>query len=220
MNTDMIDDAFRARAATVVVATTGAAELSATATGYARATGSFVTDGFERGMSVTPAGFTATDVTVITSVSALAMTVRGGRTIEAPASGRTLSVLLPVDRLDANEPYEPRAGREHIAFAVDPTPSRLLTVPAQTGTREDRGLTVMQWFGIPTYGSAALSACIAALAALFTPGTTMTLSDGTTLYVNGNPGPEVSAPRNTTADRAVAVLKVPWRRSATNTIAA
>jgi hypothetical protein len=49
--------ALRGRVLTLSVATTGTTSLAATATGYTRAAGSFVTDGFKPGMEVLAAGF-------------------------------------------------------------------------------------------------------------------------------------------------------------------
>ena len=48
-----VQTSFRARARTVSVATTGSVQLSATTTGYHRASGSFIADGFQAGMEIT-----------------------------------------------------------------------------------------------------------------------------------------------------------------------
>ena len=50
--------ALRGRALTLSVATTGSTSLSATTTGYARAAGSFITDGLVVGAEITASGFT------------------------------------------------------------------------------------------------------------------------------------------------------------------
>ena len=77
-------------------ATTGSANLSATATGYARTTGSFVTDGFRVGHTITASGFsnsTNNGRSVVTAVTATALTVTktGGTVAEAGAAGRTIT---------------------------------------------------------------------------------------------------------------------------------
>lgn len=92
--------AVRTHLATLVVCTTGAATLSATATGYARAAGSFRTDGFAPGMELLASGFaTAANNgrSIVVAVADLALTVRkvGGTTAEAAAAGRTLVVGPP-----------------------------------------------------------------------------------------------------------------------------
>jgi hypothetical protein len=77
---------------------TGSASLSATATGYARtaASGSFVTNGFTIGQTVTASGFTNprnNGRSVVTAVTATALTVTkvGGTVAEAAAAGRTIT---------------------------------------------------------------------------------------------------------------------------------
>jgi hypothetical protein len=77
-------------------ATTGATSLSATATGYARAAGSFVTNGFRVGQTITASGFTNAannGRAVITAVTATALTVTktGGTVAEAAAANRTIT---------------------------------------------------------------------------------------------------------------------------------
>jgi len=79
-------------------AATGSASLSATASGYARtaASGSFVTNGFQVGQTVTAVGFTNplnNGRSVITAVTATALTVTkaGGTAAEAAATGRTIT---------------------------------------------------------------------------------------------------------------------------------
>ena len=78
------------------VVTTGATTLTATATGFTRATGSFVADGFLTGMEIYPMGFTGTEPGVIEGqVSDLSIAVSGMRVAEAAGGLRLLSVTLP-----------------------------------------------------------------------------------------------------------------------------
>lgn len=95
--------ACRTKALTLSVATTGSVSLSATATGYARAAGSFVTDGFAAGMEFTPSGFASNPVDTIIDVNDLTVTTKNGRTVEGAAGGRTLSVGLPLARAWENK---------------------------------------------------------------------------------------------------------------------
>jgi hypothetical protein len=122
-----VQRAARARLATLAVCTTGATSLSATATGYARAAGSFVTDGFEIGMEVRGSGFVNAvnnGVGVVTRVAPLALTVSlvvvslgPPRTVSRPptvaegaAGGRTLSVGLPSFGAWENVGFIPETG--------------------------------------------------------------------------------------------------------------
>jgi len=82
----------RAPQTNVFLYTTGGAALSATATGYARAAGSFTTDGFAAGMTITASGFTNpanNGPSVVTAVAALTITVTkaGGTVAEAGQAG-------------------------------------------------------------------------------------------------------------------------------------
>jgi hypothetical protein len=77
------------------VITTGGTSLSATATGYARASGSFITNGFVPGLQINASGFTNAannGLSTITAVTATTLTVTkvGGTVAEAAASPRTL----------------------------------------------------------------------------------------------------------------------------------
>ena len=75
--------------------TTGSTSLSATATGYARSAGSFVTNGFVVGQTITASGFTNAannGRSLVTAVTATSLTVSkpGGTVAEGAASGRTI----------------------------------------------------------------------------------------------------------------------------------
>jgi hypothetical protein len=100
--------ALRARARTLTVCTTGSTTLSATSAGYARTTGSFLTDGFRPGMQLLAAGFAKSANNgrrVITAVSALAIEC-AGCSGEGAASGRTISVGLPIADGDVEALWE------------------------------------------------------------------------------------------------------------------
>lgn len=95
--------ALRAKLLTLSVVTTGSVTLSATASGYARSSGSFLSDGFAPGMELTPSGFASNPVSVVTDVTALSLTVADPRSAETSASGRTLAVGLPSARAWENK---------------------------------------------------------------------------------------------------------------------
>jgi len=76
-------------------AATGSTSLSATGTGYARAAGSFITNGFQVGDIVTATGFSARNNgrSVVTAVTATALTVTkaGGTATQGAATGRAIT---------------------------------------------------------------------------------------------------------------------------------
>jgi hypothetical protein len=216
---DAVDIAFRTRCAALVVCTTGSTTLEATAGGYARSSGSFLTDGFAVGMEVTPSGFTQTTPSLITAVSALAMSVSGGRTVQTSGSGRTLSVGFPALRGYDNTRVEPITGRHYVETELVPAPTRLLTFPADGGTREDTGIFVVRWYGIADTGAKGLRQCLDALSALFRPGST--LPAGTdTVRVRADSGPFASTITQRPGGFALVVFTIPWRVYRANSLAA
>lgn len=135
--------ALRSTLLTLSVATTGPLSLAATTTGYTRATGSFLTDGFAAGMEITPAGFANNSVAVITEVSALVITAKrvvattangvttytlAPITAEAAAGGRSLAVGLPSQRAWENDDFEPTAGIPWVREEFLPGPSSQVTI--------------------------------------------------------------------------------------------
>ena len=83
-------------------ATTGATSLSATATGYARASGSFTTNGFAVGQQIIASGFTNAannGSSIITAVTATALTVTKtpATVAEAAATGRSITTATGVN---------------------------------------------------------------------------------------------------------------------------
>lgn len=203
---DDILHACRAHALTLAVCTTGATDLAATATGYTRATGSFLTDGFRAGMEVTPAGFPQTARGVITEISALAMTIKGGRTLATEASGRTLAVGMPqtfiVENLVTTPVSEiPDCIEEYLSGArskpglsvggfTEAQPLYLLRFRAKLGTGTD---------GLRRYADAALRH--------FKPDTLLPCANG-----------DVARVRSDVAPTASQILRVADRMSCTVTI--
>src|SRR5688572_17838711 len=112
---DLTQDALRTRLVALSVATTGSVSLSATATGFARSTGSFMTDGFRAGMEITGTGFSAGNnaAKTITGIAALAITCTG-TSVQAESAGRTLAAALPAGRSWENEHFEPTTGRPYV----------------------------------------------------------------------------------------------------------
>lgn len=95
--------ALRVKLLTLEVATTGSIQISATATGYERASGSFLTDGFIPGMEVSGTGFgESANNTAKTLKSVTALTMICPNTSVEAVGARTLAVELPNIRIWEN----------------------------------------------------------------------------------------------------------------------
>lgn len=185
---EMIHLAFRARALTLSLATTGSTSLSATATGYARTAGSFITDGFVVGQEVTPAGFASNTVGSITALTALAMTINGGRPAEAAAGSRSLTILLPSDRAWENIAFNPTTGRPYISEQYVPgTNSQQTYGPG--GDIVHTGFYQLQVNVPAANGISADGRYAKGILALFPPRYALTLSTGDVVRVNWDPAP-------------------------------
>lgn len=222
LNTTAATLALRNRMLTLSVATTGTTSLSATSTGYARAAGSFVTDGFAVGMEVLASGFaTAANngYGVITSVTATALGIQGGRTVEAAGANELIVAGLPEGRVYDNATFTPVSGRPYIEEDFVPATSTLVSFPASGGMVEETGLHVIKWYGLSGTGVTGIRRSVDALLDLFTPGTTVT-ADGTTVRVRGNPGPYAGQLLAIDGGWTVCTLTIPWLARTTNAIAA
>lgn len=226
-------DALRGRLLALEVATTGSTTLSATANGFARASGSFITDGFEVGMEVLPAGFSTPNnqYCVITHVAALAMRVEGGMTVQTAGSGRSIVAGLPEGQAWDNVAYTPAVGRPYIVEQLVPATTDLVTFSAANGQVEETGLYRLHWFGLTGTGSAGIRKPVGAIMARFAPGSGLgTLADGSTLRVGGGSGnvtggrggPRVPGPRAGQLRRVggwtVCTIDVPWQARSTNAV--
>ena len=191
--------------------TTGSATLSATATGYARASGSFVTDGFRAGMEVTPTGFTQTTVCTITAVTALTMTVKDGRTVQSSGAARTLAVGLPATRAWENAALvgasAPVVGVPYVAEEYLPGGMRKVTT-GSFGELEAEPMYVVRFHGVPDTGFSALGMYRDAVLDLFPP--TLPLTVGSDfLRVRHDVAPSASQIRRTDDGRAVVTVSIP-----------
>lgn len=204
--------ALRAKALTLSVVTTGSTSLSATAAGYARAAGSFITDGFEVGMEAAPTGFTETTPGVIDAVAAQLLTIRGGRTAQTAGAGRTLAVGLPTRRRWENERFTVLPDRHYVEEDYVPGPSRLTSMPSAGGTVIDTGEYVLRWYGIANTGLPGLTKCVDALLALFPPGGAIaTLSgNGGVLRTRADVGPRRGQLMPEPPGWAVIPVTIPW----------
>jgi hypothetical protein len=217
-------EALRTRAATVVVATTGSATLSATATGFARASGSFITDGFADGMEIVGTGFSANNngpKMIKGQVLTGFLPIPGGCEIQSATAGRTLSVGIPSDRRWENTwPTNPPAPgiRPYIMDEWGESLSRFLAGPKEGGHLEESGTYYLKWFGLANTGILAIHRAVFALKKLFTPGTQVTAGG---LYVRVRPeGPVTGGLITLENGMAYKQLAIPWRCASINAVAA
>ena len=212
--------ALRNRLLGTSVATTGSTSLAATALGFSRASGSFITDGFRRGMEVVGTGFSSANNTasVITQVTAQFLTISGGRTAQASTAGRTLAVSVPTGRSWENVEFSPTTGFPYISEQFVPAPGRLIGV-ADGGTLEQTGLYVITYFGLADTDYGAIRRVMDAWAAKYTPGTSLTVGSDA-LRIRGDTS--VWAGQIIPLDNGYAScqLTVPWRAWTASTIAA
>jgi tetrahydromethanopterin S-methyltransferase subunit B len=233
--------ALRARVFAVSVATTGSVSLSATTTTYARASGSFVTDGFAVGMEVLVSGFATSGNNgraVITGLTAAAMTVTkialstvsatdltptivAGTALAADvaAAGRTIVAQLPILRGYENVKIVPSSLAPYVEEDLVPATNTLVSFPARDGTVEETGLYVLKLYGQPNTGASGIRKTMDAAKLLFAPGTTVTAGVN---VVRVRTDTAVTAGQLTPLDtgRVVCVLTVPWIARSTNAVAA
>jgi hypothetical protein len=190
---DDVRTALRTRidvASAFVAASTGSTTLSATTTGYARAAGSFLTDGFRDGMELLAAGFTdpANNGTkVITAVSATTIDC-DGCAVEGAAAARSLLVGPPSSRAWENEKFDPVAGVPYMGEALLGGPA---TAPGLLpgGWLENDPSYALQFFAPAESGRGALDRYTDAALRCFYPGLGMPLPTGEVLRVRGRPAP-------------------------------
>lgn len=209
--------ALRERAKTLVVCTTGVLALAATATGFTRAAGSFVTDGFVAGLELLPSGFADNAIGTIKDVTPLAITLRAPRAAEAVAAGRSLVAGLPELRKWDNVEFAPPVGRVYLEEEFVEGTSTVRSLPADGGVLDDTGLYLLRWYGLANTGMRSLRDPMKALRKLFKPNTTLPLSDGTTVRVRTDSSPTVSGIRPGAPGWSMISIAIPWRLLSLNT---
>lgn len=193
--------AIRTKLLTLSVCSSGAVQLSATqaagVSGYARAAGSFLTDGFVLGQEVLAAGFgTAANngVSVITDLNpnGLAMTVsKTPATVVEAAGARTLSVGLPLTRVWTQKPLAPTAivpGVPYLEEGYVRGSAKLQTV-GPSGRIFGLPLYLVRLYAADSIGLECLSKYADAVVTLFAPKTAFALTNGDTLRVRGDLAP-------------------------------
>lgn len=209
--------ALRTKLLALSVATTGSTTLSATSTGYARSSGSFVTDGFRTGMEVTGTSFSnAANNTAktITEVTALAITA-SGCTTEA-AGTRTLTVNLPSDRRWTNVHLKPTTGKPYFEEQYLPGPMDRITLGA-TSVLEVLPQYLIRISAPSNVGIDGLFGYADALLTHFAPNTSITLT-GSTLKVRGDVAPYAGQVTQTEPGFAAVLVTVPLRLRTANSI--
>lgn len=173
----------------LLVAIAGPTELAATATGWARAAGSFLADGFGPGMEVTPSGFAANPVRVIRSVTAGEIRVDGSAPIavEAAAGGRTLAVKMPSRGAWENVEFKPTVWAPSVEEQYIPGPTSQETL-GPGGDLEHRP-TVVYILRVPANTGLSGARYADAFLALFPPRLKLPLPDGNTLMVRADHAP-------------------------------
>lgn len=210
--------ALRSKLLTLEAATTGSTSISATTTGYGRAAGSFIADGFRAGMEVTGSGFTDSSnnaAKTITSVSATSMTCDGCAT-EA-AGTRTISAALPANRSWTNVVFEPTQGEPWVEEQYLPGPM-LRTGLGPTAQLEVRPMYNLRIYVPANVGIDGALQYADSLLTLFAPGTEITVGSGSTLTVRGDVAPFVGQMQQADAGFAVVPVTVPLRLRTANSI--
>lgn len=208
--------ALRAHMVALEVCTTGAMSLAASAAGYTRADGSFLTDGFRVGMEVQPAGFPQADVGVVSQVSPLLLSITGGREVAAADAGRTITVGLPACRVWDNEDEAIPPGRPYVEEDYVPAPGALFGL-SSGGPTDDTGLYILKWYGLRGTGIAGMTRCVDRLLEHARAGVTLALPDGNRLRIRGNPKPWREQILDASQGLKVMRVLFPWRLLALNT---
>lgn len=209
-------EALRTRLLSTVVATTGSTTLTATETGFSRATGSFITDGFTPGMEVVPAGFTNNSVTIARAVTALLLTT-DARAAQAEGSGRSLSVGIPVLRSWENTEIGRLAQRWYIREDYIPGPAVRAT-GGVFGEFEHYPMYILHLEGLANVGIQALYTVADAILRNFPPTLAFSLSDGDIVYVSSDAAPYRGQAQNSYPGTVETTITIPLVGRTHNTI--
>ena len=181
--------ALRTHLRTLAVCTTGSTTLEATATGYARPSGSFLTEWFRVGMEVTPTGFTTTARSTITAVTATNLTTSTAPSVQTAGAGRTLAVGLPASVAWENVAHErPNPPAPFLIEQYLPGPMAGITMGTR-GLLEVLPIYVLTLTTAPKIATDALDGYGTALLVHFAPGTPIPLDSGEFFTVRHDPAP-------------------------------
>ena len=217
INHYLIQKALRAKLLTLEVCTTGSVTISGTSTGYARTTGSFLTDGFAPGMEVTGTSFGESannTAKSITSVTALTMTCPGCTT--ETAGTRTLAVGLPADRAWENIKLDPTTGSPWVEEQYVPGPMEKVTL-GPLGQLEVLPIYAPRIYVPAGSGVGAARSYADAIITLFAPSTSFTVS-GHTVVVRSVPAPYSGQLLQAGPGFAVVPVTIPLRVRTANSV--
>jgi hypothetical protein len=136
----------------------------------------------------------------------------------------TSGLPAAANRVKVNKAYTQTPKVPYLEEDYTPAIPAMLSLPAQGGTIEGRGLYVVRWYGIADTGTGAIRAGTTAILAKFAIGTTLTLTNGDAVRI-GTPtdpptGPYAGAIRPTGDGFAVSVITIPFWILTANVIAA
>lgn len=214
--------AFRNRVLTLSVATTGSTTLSATALGFARASGSFISDGFVQGMEISATGYNANNnaARIITGVSAQFLTATGC-TVQSATAGRTITCGIPSKRAWENEKFDlaNAAGLNYVAEQFVPATTELKTITGQGGTVEETGFYFLTVYAQKGYGMSAIRKYVTAIKNLYAPGTSITAGSNT-IKVRGDTSVRAGQIIPLDTEYVTCQVGIPYRAFSINSIAA
>lgn len=221
----LLRKAIRARLLTLSVLTTGSTSFAATAAGYTRTAGSFITDGLAPGMELDVAGFTKAannGKAVVIGVEAGTLHILDGRTAEASVSGRTISVALPSRRFWEGMNNSPETGYPYVEEDFQPGAPPLLRGMAIGGLVETLPMYVLRFYGVNEgeEGVAAIETYAHKILQLFPAGYGLPLSDGTIAHVRTDTMPGRTKVTPDGAGFSVCTLSLPFRTQSLNPAAA
>lgn len=133
---------------------------------------------------------------------------------------RVLTVTgLPTLHAMENVQFKPVVGQSWLEENYVPATGTLFSGPASGGMVEETGLSIWKWYEPDNTGFVTISNGTDAILALFTPGTTLSLSDGTTVRVRGDAIPRPGQILPDGKGWVYRQVTIPWRAYTTNTIA-
>lgn len=191
------------------VCTTGETTLAATATGFTRDAGSFVTNKFKVGMEVVPAGFGANTVAIVKKVEALILTTWDtDRVVEVAAGSRELSVGIPLIRAWENTAKQRVAGRWYIKEEYLPGVPLMYGLGPESAV-EDIPSYVITIEGPENIGTLAIYALAHEILLTFPPILAMVCDSGDIVRVRTDPAPSRSQAIPSGEGTAQVVITIP-----------
>lgn len=211
LNIPLLRQFLRARTVALSVVAPTPTDLVATANGFTRVAGSFLTDGLLPGMEVLPVGFSDNTPGVITTVEAQSIVLKLPRAAEATGSGRSLVVGLPSHRAFENKEKTPLPGRCYIEEDLVTDNPSTVRGTFSGGVYEHTPMYVLRWYFVADTGTVGPETCVQALLDLFPPGSLTTLSNGDEVHVRGDIMPSRSKLNPDKPGWTVCTITIPLR---------